>query len=315
MSKEMSKKQLNIRIEEELLEALKVKLAEYGDDTTITDFLKNIIQDEVSLEDYPKKKKQKNTIYQIMDDDSDTNIEICEEYYRFGRKILKYEVINSKIKTYKRGIATQSYVIPKRGCVPDHIVEKEELMIPTYRIATCPRWDVDDDSEDYRSKIYTAIERTLDLTEDQEVLRCLTSSIGEYHIVEAKSLFRGYRIACGKIKEHQISPRILLIHPALWEESKDDFKIDDEIVNITKSDHIFDDKINIIESVMVPRHSVFVLANPEIVGVFLQRKDTTMLNADDPCSFKKAIVAYRTMGVGIINDYSVVKIIIKNGDD
>lgn len=291
IEREMNKKQLNIRIEEDLLNALKVKLEQYGDDTTITDFLKNIIQEEVRPNGFG------HNIFETVSNH--------EDYIPFSRIILKEDKIDNRFKAYKRDIATKSYVISKRGATPDMVIEAEELLIPTYRIATNPEWDFEDDSEEYRKQIDKQIEYALNIEEDKQVLIAMDCAVNcrKKSNIYNLSLTNGYRTACGELKENLITPKYILIHPWLYETSKD------EILSI------IDKNISIIESIMVPKTSIYITGNEEILGRIVVRKDTTKVQCDNPKIFKYGVVAYRYIGTGIINDYALCKVTLQDKNE
>ena len=52
-------------------------------------------------------------------------------YQAIGRKLLMVdELPQGALPRYERDIAVKSAVIPKRGSVPTHVVEAEELLVP-----------------------------------------------------------------------------------------------------------------------------------------------------------------------------------------
>ena len=60
-------------------------------------------------------------------------------YQAIGRKLLMVdELPQGALPRYERDVAVKSYVIPKRGQVPTHVVEAEELFIPVVELATNP---------------------------------------------------------------------------------------------------------------------------------------------------------------------------------
>ena len=63
-------------------------------------------------------------------------IKIALEYQAIGRKLLMVdELPQGALPRYERDVAVVSYVIPKRGSVPDMLVEAEELLVPTWELA------------------------------------------------------------------------------------------------------------------------------------------------------------------------------------
>jgi len=61
------------------------------------------------------------------------------EYQAVGRKLLLVdELPQGALARYERDVAAIAHVISRRGAVPDQIQEGEEILVPTFEIATNP---------------------------------------------------------------------------------------------------------------------------------------------------------------------------------
>ena len=61
------------------------------------------------------------------------------EYQAVGRKLLMVdELPQGAYARYEKDVRQTAQVIPRRGAVPDGITEGEEVLVPTFEIATNP---------------------------------------------------------------------------------------------------------------------------------------------------------------------------------
>src|SRR3990172_2901217 len=61
------------------------------------------------------------------------------EYQAVGRKLLMVdELPQGAYARYEKDVRAVAFVIPRRGAVPDMITEGEEILVPTFEIATHP---------------------------------------------------------------------------------------------------------------------------------------------------------------------------------
>jgi hypothetical protein len=59
---------------------------------------------------------------------------------------------------------------------------------------------------------------------------------------------------------------------------------------------------------MIPRGTVYCLAEPEFVGVMPIRQDVNVIPADKPSKLRLGWVCYEEIGVGIVNARAVARI-------
>jgi hypothetical protein len=60
----------------------------------------------------------------------------------------------------------------------------------------------------------------------------------------------------------------------------------------------------------MPTTDVLVVASPDTVGAFAIRQDITVLPADDPKKLRLGWVIYEEVGIVVVNDYAVSKIVV-----
>lgn len=67
---------------------------------------------------------------------------------------------------------------------------------------------------------------------------------------------------------------------------------------------------DILVSKMIPRGTVYLLAEPEFLGVMPLRQDVNVIPADKPSRLRLGWVVYEELGVGIVNTRAIAKITV-----
>jgi len=146
-------------------------------------------------------------------------IKISLEYQAIGRKLLMVdELPNGALPRYERDIATKSYVIPKRGKVPDMYIDAEELLIPTFEIATNPSIRL----QEIRSRRYYIVDRaqirakdSLQRQEDTEVFKVISRAVPRVHTLTVTGALdpSNINVALALIEEHELVGAKVVCHP------------------------------------------------------------------------------------------------------
>jgi hypothetical protein len=63
----------------------------------------------------------------------------------------------------------------------------------------------------------------------------------------------------------------------------------------------------------MPTNTVLLLAPADYVGCFPIRQDITVLPADDPRHLRLGWVVYEEIGIVVMNDYAVAKVVVTSG--
>jgi len=93
-----------------------------------------------------------------------------------------------------------------------------------------------------------------------------------------------------------------------WGRNDFDFVTQREILQTGLVGHLWTS--DILVSKMIPRGTVYCLAEPEFVGVMPIRQDVNVIPADKPAKLRLGWVVYEEIGVGIVNARAVAKITI-----
>lgn len=247
-------------------------------------------------------------------------IKISLEYQAIGRKLLMVdELPNGALPRYERDIAIKSYVIPKRGKVPDMYIDAEELLIPTFEISTNPSIRL----QEIRSRRYYIVDRaqirakdSLQRQEDTEVFKVISRAVPSVHTLTVTGALdpSNINVALALIEEHELVGAKVVCHPYRYKDIRNwgkeffDEATTRDVIMSGLFGHIWTADIHV--STMVPRDTIYVLAPGEYVGAMPIRQDITVLPADDPKAIRLGWVVYEDIGIGVINDYATAKISI-----
>lgn len=245
-------------------------------------------------------------------------IKISLEYQAIGRKLLMVdELPQGALPRYERDIAIKSYVIPKRGRVPDMFVEAEELLVPTFELATNPTIKLNE----IRARRYYIVDRaqvrakdSLQRQEDTEVFRVIANAVPTEHTLTVAGGLdpASINVALALIEEHELVGAKVVCHPYRYKDVRNwgkdffDEATTRDVISSGLFGHIWTADIHV--STMVPKDSIYVLAPGEFVGAMPVRQDITVLPADDPKNLRLGWVVYEELGIAVINDYACTKI-------
>lgn len=241
-------------------------------------------------------------------------------YQGIGRKLLMVdELPQGALPRYERDIAAKSYVIGKRGRVPDSVIEGEELFIPVFEIASNPTIRLNE----IRQRRYYIVDRaqvrakdSLIRQEDVEVFKAVNFATPTEHAISVAGSLQpeNINLALTLIEEHELIGAKVVLHPQrykdirVWGKDFFDEATQRDVLMTGLYGHIYTADIHV--STMVPKNGVYVLAPAQFVGAMPVRQDVTVLPADDPKLLRLGWVVFEEIGVGVINDYAISRIIV-----
>lgn len=247
-------------------------------------------------------------------------IKIALEYQAIGRKLLMVdELPQGALPRYERDIAVKSYIISKRGRVPDMFIEAEELMVPTFEIATNPTIKLNE----IRARRFYIVDRaqirakdSLQRQEDYEIFQVISNAVPSAHTLTVAGALSpdNINVALALIEEHELVGAKIVVHPFRYKDVRNwgkdffDEATQRDIIMSGLYGHLWTADIHV--STMVPRNTIYVLAPGEYVGAMPVRQDITVLPADDPKHLRLGWVIYEEIGMAVINDYATSKIVI-----
>lgn len=241
-------------------------------------------------------------------------------YQAIGRKLLMVdELPQGALARYERDVAVKSYVIPKRGSVPDALVEAEELIVPTIELAAHPTIRLNE----IRARRFYIVDRaqvrakdSLQRQEDVEVFKVINAAIPTDHSISVSGTLQAENInlALTLIEEHELIGAKIVLAPQRykdirgWGKEVYDEATQRDILMTGLYGHIYSADIHV--STMVPKNGVYVLAPAQFVGAMPVKQDITVLPADDPKRLRLGWVVYEELGFAVINDFALSRITV-----
>jgi hypothetical protein len=228
-------------------------------------------------------------------------MKIKEPYQPIGRKLLWAKNIGeSTPANIRRDIACISYVIPKKGSVPDMLAVEEYLMIPTFEIATNPLSKIRDDIS--KDRLEECGRQSIQIQEDREILKAIDLAVMDSHIITCteKEVKKAFNIGVALIEEHLLTVDKVVCHPYRRA------AFSKRVKSYNKKNP--DNQLDLLVSVVCPRNTAYFLAAKEYVGRMPIRKDITVLDADDVKAMRAGVLIFEEIGIGVAQDYAISKI-------
>jgi len=245
-------------------------------------------------------------------------IKIALEYQAVGRKLLMTdELPQGALARYERDIAVKSWVLGKRGAVPDSFVETEELLVPTFEIVTNPTIRL----SEVKARRFYIVDRAqmkakeaIQREEDTNIFNTIEAAVPAAHTVAIAGnlTVSALATAFAEIESHDLTVYKIVMHPQQYKDVRNfgknvyDEATTREVLMSGLFGHLWTADIHV--STRVPEGKVFVLAPGEYVGAFPVRQDISVLPADDPKELRLGWVIYEEVGVTVINDYATAMV-------
>lgn len=243
------------------------------------------------------------------------------EYQAVGRKLLMVdELPQGALARYEKDVRATATVISRRGGVPDQIVEGEEILVPTFEIATNPTIRI----SEVKARRFYIVDRAqikakeaIQKEEDTNIFNAINAAVPAANTVVSSGgalSVSALNQAFATIEQHDLTVGKVVCHALRyadirnWGKTVYDEATQKEVLTTGLFGHIWTADIHV--SSRVPTTTVFILAPAEYVGAFPVRQDITVLPADDPKKLRLGWVIYEEIGIVIINDYATAKVTV-----
>jgi len=248
------------------------------------------------------------------------------EYQAVGRKLLMVdELPQGAYARYEKDVRATAAVISRRGAVPDMITEGEEILVPTFEIATNPtirlsevkarRFYIVDRAQ---IKAKEAIQKEEDLNIFNAILAAIAGNPANIVVSTGGALsLNALNQAFATIEQHDLTVGKIVCHALRYADIRNfgktvyDEATQKEVLTTGLFGHLFTADIHV--SSRCPTTKVMLLAPAEYVGAFPIRQDITVLPADDPKKLRLGWVIYEEVGIVIINDYALAEVLVTAG--
>jgi hypothetical protein len=246
------------------------------------------------------------------------------EYQAVGRKLLMVdELPQGALARYERDVRSVARVISRRGAVPDEIQEGEEVLVPTFEIATNPQVRL----SEIKARRFYIVDRAqikakeaIQKEEDTNIFNALLNAVDGAHTVLATGgalTLSALNQAFATVETHDLTVAKIVMHAQRyadvrnWGKTVYDEATQREVLTSGLFGHIWTADIHV--SSRMPTNTVLVLAPADYVGAFPVRQDITVLPADDPKKLRLGWVIYEEIGIVVINNYACAKVTVTSG--
>ena len=246
------------------------------------------------------------------------------EYQAVGRKLLMVdELPQGAYARYEKDVRQTAHVIPRRGAVPDGITEGEEILVPTFEIATNPTIRL----SEVKARRFYIVDRAqikakeaIQKEEDLNIFNALTAAMLTANTVVSTGgalTLNALNQAFATIEQHDLTVGKIVMHALRYADVRNfgktvyDEATQKEVLTTGLFGHIFTADIHV--SSKCPTATVYLLAPAEYVGAFPIRQDITVLPADDPKKLRLGWVIYEEVGIVIINTYAIARVTVTAG--
>ena len=243
------------------------------------------------------------------------------DYQAIGRRLMFVDPLaTGQVALYDFDFKVDTYVVSKRGQVPDKIIETDRIQVPTHELASFPSIRY----SHIREKRFNLIERAqtrakLDLMqlEDQEIFSVInaaaTTGRNPSTIQAGSAVLReGLIAALGEVVKWDLPLAYITMNTSEYTDilrwTRDDFDpvTQREVITTGLIGHLWNAAL--LESKMVPRSRVLLTSAPEFVGVIPIRQDVNVVPADKPEKLRIGFVVYEELGFTVTNDRGVSKL-------
>jgi hypothetical protein len=246
------------------------------------------------------------------------------EYQAVGRKLLMVDQLpQGALARYERDVRANAYVISRRGAVPEQIQEGEEVLVPTFEIATNPQIRL----SEIKARRFYIVDRAqikakeaIQKEEDTNIFNALLGSVTAAHTVTATGgalTLTALNQAFATIEGHDLTVAKIVMHAQRYADVRNfgktvyDEATQREVLTSGLFGHLWTADIHV--SSRMPTTTVLLLAPADYVGAFPIRQDITVLPADDPRKLRLGWVIYEEIGIVVINDYAVARVNVTSG--
>jgi hypothetical protein len=241
------------------------------------------------------------------------------EYQAVGRKLLLIdELPQGALARYERDVRAIAHVLSRRGGVPDMITEGEEILVPTFEIATNPTVRL----SEIKARRFYIVDRAqikakeaIQKEEDTNILNTLIASVPGAHTITATGgslTIAALNAAFASVESHDLTVAKIVTHAQRYADIRTfgktvyDEATQREVLTSGLFGHLWTADIHVTSRMATT--SVLLAAPAEYVGAMPIRQDITVLPADDPKKLRLGWVIYEEIGIVVINDYSLALI-------
>jgi hypothetical protein len=247
------------------------------------------------------------------------------DYVSIGRKaIFVDELPDGAIPVYDTDIDTPAYVVGEEGDNVLTVVRGERILIPTFELAsnpTIPFSQVKERRFDIVRRVKTKAKDELFREEDRKIFTTIqvaaAANVVNAPINVTAALYdvEIFADAFANIERHNLRVDKIFMNPAeykaLRKAGRDyvDFETQRELLRTGFMGVLWGAQI--FQTSEVPSGNIFVMTEPEFVGVMPVRIDLTVIPADEPSRRRFGWSIFENIGIGIHNsEFGLQQIVV-----
>ena len=253
-------------------------------------------------------------------------IRMSLDYQGVGRKLIVVDPLpQGALPVYDKDVQIPATIIGKRGQVPDRILEGERITVPTFEIASYPQVRFSQIKERRFNLIDRAQQKAkadLQAGEDEVIFSAVNAAsttalsgindpvvqTGTTSPLCSRTLLTA---TFQEVDKWDLIPTKILMHARAFADLRDWGS--DQFDPVTRREvlltgifgHIW--TADILVSKVCPPDRVYILAEPEFVGVMPVRQEVNVIPADKPEKLRLGWVVYEEIGVAIVNPRGVAQ--------
>jgi hypothetical protein len=249
-------------------------------------------------------------------------IRVSLDYQGVGRKLLVVDPLpQGALPVYDKDVDARAFIISKRGKAPDQIIEGDRIQVPTFEVVAYPQVRFSQVKERRFNVIDRAQQRAkadIMAVEDAEIFGLINAAADDINpvtISEGGLKREALTAAFKEVEKHDLVVTKIVMNAQTFADirawGREDFDpvTQHEVLQTGLFGHIW--SADILISKKVPENTVFVLADPEFVGVMPIRQDIQVIPADKPEELRLGWVIYEEIGLAIVNSMAISKITIQ----
>jgi hypothetical protein len=250
-------------------------------------------------------------------------IRISLDYQGVGRKLLVVDPLpQGALPVYDKDVDARAFVLSKRGQVPDQIIEGDRIQVPTFEIVSYPQVRFSQVKERRFNVIDRAQQRAksdIMAVEDSEIFNLIDAAASAVNPVTTSPSYLtrdALTVAFKEVEKHDLVVTKIVMNAAQfadirsWGQNEFDPVTQHEVLHTGLFGHLW--TADILISKKVPIGTVYVLADPEFVGVMPVRQDIQVIPADKPEELRLGWVIYEEIGLAVVNSLAAAKITVSD---
>jgi hypothetical protein len=249
-------------------------------------------------------------------------IRVSLDYQGVGRKLLVVDPLpQGALPVYDKDVDARAFVISKRGKAPDQIIEGDRIQVPTFEVVSYPQVRFSQVKERRFNVIDRAQQRAksdIMAVEDAEIFSLIdaaSTSVNPVTVSTGGLTRNALTEAFKEVEKHDLVVTKVVMNAQsfadirAWGRDEFDPVTQHEVLQTGLFGHIW--TADILISKKVPLNTVYVLADPEFVGVMPIRQDIQVIPADKPEELRLGWVIYEEIGLAVVNGMAIAKIQIQ----